>query len=79
MLSALILVCSLAAAPDLEHCTEASADIVLRDPEAFASPLTCFLHGQAYLAETAIGAEIGESPHLVRVVCARRRLDARSR
>jgi len=54
MLTALILVCSLASAPDLGACTEDTALTVVRDPETFTSSITCLMHGQAYLAETAI-------------------------
>ena len=68
MLSALILICSLAATPDLAACTEDNATVVLRDPEAFASPVTCLMHGQAYLAGTAIGRDLRTS-EAVKVVC----------
>ena len=39
-------------------------------PEQFGNPVTCFMHGQAYLAETSIGQEIGEDER-VKVVCVR--------
>jgi hypothetical protein len=29
-------------------------------PEQFGNPVTCVMHGQAYLAETSIGQEIGQ-------------------
>ena len=70
MLTALILVCSLASVPDLAACTRDNALQVVQVPEAFANPVTCFMHGQAYLAETSIGQELGESDR-VKVVCAR--------
>jgi len=69
MLTALILVCSLASVPDLGACNEQNAVQVVRDPEVFASPVTCFMHGQAYLAETALGQDLGEK-EVVKVVCA---------
>ena len=72
MLSALILVCSLASVPDLGACNEQNALQVVRDPEVFVSPVACFMHGQAYLAETALGRDLGES-EVVKVVCARTR------
>jgi len=75
MLSALILVCSLASVPDLASCTEANATQVIRDPEAFVSPITCYVHGQAYFAETAMGRDLGEG-EAVKVVCARSRITA---
>jgi hypothetical protein len=41
-------------------------------PEAFANPVTCFMHGQAYLAETTIGRELAAN-EAVKVVCTRGR------
>ena len=69
MLSALILVCSLASVHDLASCTEDNAMAVIRDPEAFVSPITCYMHGQAYLADTALGRDLGAND-IVKVVCA---------
>jgi hypothetical protein len=37
-------------------------------PEQFANPATCFMHGQAYLAETAIGRDMTPDER-VKVVC----------
>ena len=68
MLTALILVCSLASVSDLGACTEDNALQVVRDPEAFVSPVACFVHGQAYLAETALGRDLSEG-EAVKVVC----------
>jgi hypothetical protein len=68
MLSALILVCSLTSIPDLSACNEQNALQVVRDPEAFVSPVACFVHGQAYLAETALGRDLGEG-EVVKIVC----------
>ena len=65
MLSALILVCSLASFDD---CSEKNALQVVRDPEAFVSPIACFVHGQAYLAETALGRDLVDG-EVVRVIC----------
>jgi len=72
MLSALILVCSLTSLPDLGACNEQSALQVVRDPEAFVSPVTCFQHGQAYFAETSLGRDLGEG-EVVKIVCAHSR------
>jgi hypothetical protein len=69
MLSALILVCSLTSVPDLGACNEQNALQVVRDPEAFISPVACFVHGQAYLAETALGRDLAEG-EVVKVICA---------
>ena len=70
MLAALVLICSVAITPDLGDCTRANATAVMRVPADFANPVTCFVHGQAYLAQTSIGQELGQDER-VRVVCAR--------
>ena len=68
MLTALVLICSVAAAPDLQDCTRHNATGVFRVPAEFGSPATCFLHGQAYLAGTSIGREL-ERDERVKVIC----------
>jgi hypothetical protein len=70
VLTALILVCSLATSPDLRGCTRDNALDVLQDPEIFASPVTCLMHGQAYLANTAAGRDPAPN-EAVKVVCLR--------
>ena len=70
MLAALVLICSVAITPDLRDCTCANATAVMRVPADFGNPATCFMHGQAYLAQTSIGQELGDDER-VRVVCAR--------
>jgi hypothetical protein len=70
MLSALVLICSVALAPDLRDCTRGNATAVMRVPAEFANPVTCLMHGQAYLAQTSVGQEIGDDER-VKVVCAR--------
>jgi hypothetical protein len=42
----------------------------MRVPAEFANPVTCLMHGQAYLAQTSVGQEIGDDER-VKVVCAR--------
>jgi hypothetical protein len=69
MLTALVLVCSLAATPDLRTCDQDNAVDVMRVPEETASPALCFMHGQAYLAGTEIGRQLAEDER-VKVVCA---------
>ena len=69
MLTALVLICSVAVTPDLRDCTRENAAAVMRVPAEFRNPATCLMHGQAYLAETAIGQELGDSDR-VKVVCA---------
>jgi hypothetical protein len=67
MLTALILICSLTSVSDVGACTEDNALEVLRSPETFASPVACLMHGQAYLANTAIGRDL-ENNETVKVV-----------
>jgi hypothetical protein len=52
LFTALVLICSIADTPDLRDCTRDNATAVLRVPDEFANPTTCFIHGQAYLATT---------------------------
>jgi len=72
MLTALVLVCSVVITPDLRDCTRDNAKLVMGAPGDFSNPGTCFMHGQAYLAETLIGRELGENER-VKVVCARKK------
>lgn len=75
MLTALILICSLAATPDLAACNQSNAVTVISAPESYGNPATCFMHGQAYLAETSIGRDL-TADERVKVVCARRPVNA---
>ena len=68
MLTALVLVCSLALTPDLSDCNHKNALDVMRVPEEFANPVMCFMQGQAYLAETAIGRRLTKD-HAVKIIC----------
>ena len=68
MLTALVLICSQTAAPDHDNCTQANAVDVLRVPETFASPVTCLMHGQAYVADTALAGGMSDDQYLV-VIC----------
>jgi hypothetical protein len=70
MLMALVLVCSLQVTPDLADCSRTNAVNVMRVPEEFGNPATCFMHGQAYLAETSIGRDLNANER-IKVVCAR--------
>ena len=71
MLTALVLVCSISVTPDLRECREDNARVVMRVPAEYSNPVTCALHGQSYLAETAVGRNLGEDDR-VKVVCVRR-------
>ena len=70
MLTALVLICSMAVTPELAHCGRGNAAAVMRVPDQFANPATCFMHGQAYLAQAAIGQEMAATER-VKIVCAR--------
>ena len=70
MLMALVLVCSLSATPDLADCTRSNAVSVIRVPEEFGNPATCFMHGQAYLAETSLGRDLADNER-IKVICTR--------
>jgi hypothetical protein len=70
MLTALILICSIAITPDVRDCTRDSARVVMRLPERAGNPAMCFMLGQAYLAETSIGQSL-ENDDVVKVACAR--------
>jgi hypothetical protein len=72
MLTALVLICSLSTTPDLKDCTKDNALDILRVPTTFSNPATCFMHGQAYVADTSIGRDISAN-EVVKVVCARDR------
>jgi hypothetical protein len=68
MLTALVLICSMTVSPDIRDCTRSNATAVMRVPEEFGNPATCFMHGQAYLAGTAIGRDLSADDR-VKVVC----------
>jgi len=68
MLTAMILVCSLAITPGLDSCDRNNAVHVLQVPEQFGNAVMCMMRGQAYLAGTAIGQQIGKDEQ-VKVLC----------
>jgi len=68
MLTALVLICSVATTPDIRDCTRDNAAAVMRVPGDFANPATCFMHGQAYLAQSSVGQELGQNDR-VKLVC----------
>jgi hypothetical protein len=71
MLTALILICSLAtAAPDLGTCTRDNAVDVVYVPATFATPANCLMRGQAYLAGSEMGRNLARN-EAVKVVCVR--------
>lgn len=68
MLTALVLICSITTTPDLRACTRDNAVNVINVPEQFSNPVSCFMHGQAFAAETAIGREL-PADERIKVVC----------
>jgi len=75
MLTALILVCSLVNTPDIRDCSRTNAIDVMVMPVSSGNPATCFMQGQAYLASTDIGRNLGKDEQ-VKVVCVRKELAA---
>jgi hypothetical protein len=69
MLTALVLVCSTTATPDIGDCTRDNAAAVMRVPVSFGSPAKCFMYGRAYLTEGAIGRPLAGDDR-VKVICA---------
>jgi hypothetical protein len=69
MLTALVLVCSLALTPDLADCTHKNALDVMRVPEEFTNPVQCVIQAQAYVAQTAIGRRLNKDES-VKIICA---------
>jgi hypothetical protein len=73
MLTAMILICSVATTPDIADCSRANALDVLWVPELFSNPVTCFMHGQAYVAGSAVGRDLSENER-IKVVCLRKQV-----
>ena len=70
MLTALVLICSVSVTPDLRDCTRDNALDVMRTPVEHANPATCFLRGQAFVAQTSIGQELRDTDR-IKIVCTR--------
>ncbi len=70
MLTALVLICSVSVTPDLRDCTIDNALDVMRTPVEYANPAICFLHAQAFLAQTSLAQDRRETDR-VKIVCAR--------
>ena len=70
MLTALVLICSVTVAHDLPDCTRTNARVVMSIPAETGSPVTCFMHAQAYVAETSFGQDLGADDR-VKIVCVR--------
>jgi hypothetical protein len=68
MLTALILVCSLATVSNLGDCTRDNALDVVYLPATFVSPVTCLMHAQAYVADSSIERDLPQDEG-VKVIC----------
>ena len=69
MLTAIVLVCSIAVTPNLQACDQTNARIVMRAPEVFNHTVACAKAGQTYLAGTAMGQALAPTDR-IKVVCA---------
>jgi hypothetical protein len=70
MLTAMVLICSVAITPDFETCSREYAVAVIRVPAEFENVKSCFMRGQAYVADTAIAQNLGRD-EWIKVVCTR--------
>lgn len=70
MLTAIILVCSIAVTPNLRACDVTNARIVMYAPELYDNTVACAHAGQTYLAGTAVGQSLAPTDR-IKVVCAR--------
>jgi hypothetical protein len=73
MLTALVLVCSLAVTPDLKSCNRDNAKDVIAVPAQFGNPATCLMHGQAYLASNEFARDF-TADERVKVLCTHARM-----
>ncbi|HEX6144038.1 MAG TPA: hypothetical protein VFZ01_15070 [Geminicoccaceae bacterium] len=64
-MKALILVCASALSPG--DCTTETAAAVIQGPDV-GGPVSCALHGQAYLAETPLARYL-DGGHYLQIVC----------
>ncbi len=71
MLMALILICSTAGVSNPGDCAPKNARLVMRVPAEFGNPITCYMHAQAYVAETSFGQDL-DSKEIVKIMCVRR-------
>lgn len=72
MLSALVLICSVAVAPSATDCTRENAGVVMRLPAGSGDPTTCLMQAQSLLAQTTIGHELAETDR-VKILCRKSR------
>ena len=77
MFTTLVLICSLAITPDLRECNRTNAVHVVQVPEQYSMPGSCFMHGQAYVAGTSIGQQLGDNES-VKVLCIKGTIQAKN-
>jgi hypothetical protein len=70
MMTALILVCSITTVSNMGDCTRDDALDIVYVPTTFASPVSCLMHAQAYLANSSIGRDLQQNEG-VKVMCVR--------
>jgi len=68
MLVAVVLICSFASVSDPNDCSRNSTTAVMCVPAEFGSHVACFTHGQADLAASSVGQELGANDY-AKVVC----------
>jgi hypothetical protein len=68
VLTALILICSVAVSPDLGECTRRNAITEMRVLSEFENPILCLMHAEGYLAGTSFGQELNSSDR-VKIIC----------
>lgn len=79
MLTALVLICSLSATPDIRDCSQYTAQDVIRLSIETGHPGHCAMMGEAFVAGTELGRSLNPDDAL-KVVCApSARVTARAR
>jgi hypothetical protein len=73
MMTALVLICSLARTPLAMDCGTDTAVDVLKVPGEYGSLLTCFTRAQAFVGESRYELAVD---HYLKVVCGKPRLPA---
>jgi hypothetical protein len=68
MLTALVLICSIAVTPELADCSRENARVAMQVPGQFGHPANCFMQAQAFLAATSLGQDLGADDR-VRILC----------
>ena len=69
MLTAIVLICSVAVTPNLRACDQTNARVVMHVPELYPDTVACAKAGQIYAAGNSVGEALGPNDRL-KVVCA---------